>query len=153
MKITDELKKEAIIAEIQAANKDDVITEMAGHIATIYPNINKSQAVEVIMEREKLCSTALDVGVAIPHGKMSGISNFIIAFGRSIQGVDFESLDGKPTHLFVMILSPENSSGLHLKLLAKISKIFKIQGFRLKLMDAKTPQEIYDIIAEEDAKY
>lgn len=153
MKITDELKKEAIIAEIQADNKDDVISEMAGRIAAIYPNINESQAVDVIMEREKLCSTALDAGVAIPHGKMSGISNFIIAFGRSIQGIDFESLDDKPTHLFVMILSPENSSGLHLKLLAKISKIFKIQEFRLKLMDAKTPQDIYDIIAEEDAKY
>ena len=84
---------------------------------------------------------------------MSGISNFIITFGKSEQGIDFESLDGKPTHLFILILSPENSSGLHLKLLAKISQIFKIREFRSKLLNAKNSDEIYEIISEEDAKH
>lgn len=153
MKITDELKKETIIAFLKSKTKNDVIKELTSHIAKLYPNINTEQAYEVIIEREKLCSTALDAGVAIPHGKMSGISNFVISFGRSEQGVEFDSLDGKPSHLFILILSPENSSGLHLKLLAKISKIFKIQEFRSQLMKAKTSDEIYEIIAQEDAKY
>ena len=153
MNITDELKKETIIAYLKSKNKNEVIKELTNHISKLHPNINTDQAYEVIIEREKLCSTALDVGVAIPHGKMSGISNFIITFGKSEQGIDFESLDGKPTHLFILILSPENSSGLHLKLLAKISKIFKIQEFRSKLLNAKNSDEIYEIIAEEDAKH
>lgn len=153
MKITDELKKETIIAFLKSTNKNEVIKELTNHISKSHPNLNPDQAYEVIIEREKLCSTALDAGVAIPHGKMSGISNFVISFGKSAEGVDFESLDGKPTHLFILILSPENSSRLHLKLLAKISKIFKSQEFRSKLMNAKTSDEIYEIIEEEDAKY
>ncbi|NIP37537.1 MAG: PTS sugar transporter subunit IIA [Candidatus Dadabacteria bacterium] len=153
MNITDELTKDAIIPHLESKTKNDVIKELASHICKHHPNINPQQASEVIMEREKLCSTALDAGVAIPHGKMSGLSNFAISFGKSTEGIDFESLDGKPTHLFILILSPENSSGMHLKLLAKISKIFKIQEFRSKLLNANTSGEIYDIIAEEDAKY
>ncbi|NIP30613.1 MAG: PTS transporter subunit EIIA [Candidatus Dadabacteria bacterium] len=153
MKITDELKKESIIASLQSKSKDDVIKELTSLISKQYPSINTEQAYEIITEREKLCSTALDAGVAIPHGKMSGISNFVICFGRSEPGVDFDSLDGKPTHLFILILSPESSSGMHLKLLAKISKIFKIQEFRSKLMKASTSDEIYEIIAQEDAKF
>ena len=153
MNITDELKKETIIASLKSKNKNEVIKELTNHISQSHPNINPDQAYEVIIEREKLCSTALDAGVAIPHGKMSGISNFVILFGRSVEGVDFDSLDGKPTHLFILILSPENSSGLHLKLLAKISKIFKVAECRSKLMNAETSDEIFDIISEEDAKY
>ena len=122
MNITDELTKDNIIAHLQSKTKNDVINELTDHICKHHPNINPQQASEVIMEREKLCSTALDAGVAIPHGKMSGISNFVIAFGRSPEGIDFDSLDGKPTHLFILMLSPESSSGMHLKLLAKISK-------------------------------
>ncbi len=153
MRIIEDLKKEAIIASLNSKNKDGVIRELTNHISSVYPNFNTDTAYETIIEREKLCSTALDAGVAIPHGKMSGLTNFITVFGRSIGGIDFESLDNKPTHLFFLILSPENSSGLHLKVLAKISKIFKIPEFRSKLLAAKDIDEIHELIADEDAKY
>ncbi len=90
--------------------------------------------------------------MAIPHGKVSGISNIIAAFGRSVEGVDFDSLDGKPTHLFILLLAPETSSGIHLKLLARISRMFSNPQFRSRLMIAATEEELYHMIIEEDAK-
>ena len=150
MKITDVLKKESIILSLKSRKKDQIIKELTDNLAPSQSDFNKSIAYETIMEREKLCSTALDAGVAIPHGKMSGINNFLTVFGRSTEGVDFESLDGKPTYLFFLILSPDNSSGLHLKLLAKISKIFKIPEFRENILKAKNVDEIYELISEQD---
>ncbi|GBD39548.1 PTS system fructose-specific EIIABC component [bacterium HR37] len=153
MKIADVLKKESVIPYLRSKTKAEVIRELSEHVSSVSNNINTERLVEVLMERERLCSTAVDSGVAIPHGKLSGISNIITAFGRSIEGVDFESLDGNPTHLFILLLAPENSAGTHLKLLARFSKIFKSPEFRSKLMQAKSQDEIYELIIEEDAKH
>jgi PTS system nitrogen regulatory IIA component len=153
MKLVDVLKKESVIANLHSKNKPEVIRELSQLLSSLYPNINPDRLFQVLMEREKLCSTAVDAGVAIPHGKLGGITNIIASFGRSLEGIDFESLDGHPSHLFILILAPENSSGAHLKLLARISKIFRDPDFRSRLMEAKSQDEIYDIIAEEDAKH
>jgi PTS system nitrogen regulatory IIA component len=153
MNIVDFLKKEAVIPELRSKNKTELVKELSQLVSSLYPNINTDSLFLVIMEREKLCSTAVDAGVAIPHGKLGGISNIIAAFGRSAKGIDFESLDGNPTHLFILILAPENAAGTHLKLLARISKIFKVADFRSRLMEAKSQDEIYELIAEEDAKH
>jgi PTS system nitrogen regulatory IIA component len=153
MKIADVLKKESVIPYLRSKTKAEVIRELSEHVSSVSNNINTERLVEVLMERERLCSTAVDSGVAIPHGKLSGISNIITAFGRSIEGVDFESLDGNPTHLFILLLAPENSAGTHLKLLARFSRIFKSPEFRSKLMQAKSQDEIYELIIEEDAKH
>lgn len=153
MKIADFLRKESVISELHSKNKTEVIKELSQLVSSLYQNINSDSLFQVLMEREKLCSTAVDAGVAIPHGKLGGISNIIAAFGRSEKGIDFESLDGNPTHLFILILAPENAAGTHLKLLARISKIFKLPEFRSKLMEAKSQDEIYEIIAEEDARH
>ena len=153
MNIVDFLKKESIIPELRSKNKTEVVKEFSQLVSSLYPNINTDSLFQVLMEREKLCSTAVDAGVAIPHGKLGGISNIIAAFGRSTKGIDFESLDGNPTHLFILILAPDNAAGTHLKLLARISKIFKVADFRYRLMEAKSQDEIYELIAEEDAKH
>jgi PTS system nitrogen regulatory IIA component len=154
MKIVDVLKKESIIPNLRSKTKPEVIEELSLCVSSLpYMNINPDRLVEVLMERERLCSTAVDSGVAIPHGKLSGISSIIAAFGRSREGIDFESLDGNPTHLFILLLAPENSQGAHLKLLARFSRIFKDPQFRSRLMEAKSQDEIYEIIAEEDAKH
>lgn len=153
MKLIDVLKKEAVIPDLHSKSKPDVIKEFSQLLSSLYPNINEDRLFQVLMEREKQCSTAVDSGVAIPHGKLGGISSIIASLGRSLPGIDFESLDGNPSHLFILILAPENSSGAHLKLLARISKIFRVPEFRARLMDAKSQDEIYEIIAEEDAKH
>jgi PTS system nitrogen regulatory IIA component len=150
--IADVLRKESVISNLKAKSKPGLIRELAERVAEQYPNLSRDNLVSVLLEREKLCSTAVDEGVAIPHGKISGLSSIIVAFGRSVEGIDFESLDGKPTHLFTLLLAPENSSGIHLKLLARISRIFKNPEFRSRLMGAQTEEELYNIIIEEDAR-
>ncbi|MEQ9620173.1 MAG: PTS sugar transporter subunit IIA [Deltaproteobacteria bacterium] len=153
MKISDVLERNAVIPNLNAQTKPGVIKELAEKITTVYPNINADRLVEVLMEREKLCSTAVDSGVAIPHAKLSGISEIISCFGRSIAGIDFDSLDLKKTHLFVVLIAPENSVGSHIQLLARISKVFRNPEMRADLMSAVSVDEIYESIILEDAKF
>lgn len=152
MKIIDVLKKESIFSNLNSQNKPDLLRELSELLTSYYPNIDTDTLFDVLLQREKLCSTAVDSGVAIPHCKMSGLSDIIAAFGRSKNGIDFESLDGNPTHLFILLLAPENAAGSHLKLLARISNIFKSPQFRKKLIDAQNRDEIYDLIKGEDEK-
>ena len=91
-------------------------------------------------------------GVAIPHGKLPGLGNLVAAFGVSRQGVDFEAIDGKPTHLFFALVAPENSAGVHLKALARISRLFKNPRFRAAILEAPTVEAIHALIVQEDAR-
>jgi PTS system nitrogen regulatory IIA component len=97
-----------------------------------------------------LGSTGIGDGVAIPHGKASDLHELIVAFGRSKKGIAFDAIDGKPVHLFFLLLAPENSTGQHLKALAKISKMLKTPNFRKKLIDARTTSDLYKAIIEQD---
>lgn len=153
MKISDVLESNSVVPKLNSQTKPDVIKELAEKISTIYPNINADRLVEALMEREKLCSTAVDSGVAIPHAKMSGISEIVACFGRSIGGIDFDSLDSKKTHFFIVLIAPENSVGSHIQLLARISKVFKNSELRATIMDAESGDEIYESIIAEDAKF
>jgi len=152
MKISDVLERETIIPDLQSRTKEDVIRELAENLASAHPGINDDKLIEVLMEREKLCSTAVDSGVAIPHAKLSGISDIIAGFGRSVEGIDYDSLDAELTHLFIILVAPETSIGAHIQLLARISKIFRNPDLRAKLMTLETKDEIYDSIIMEDAK-
>ncbi|HVN64840.1 MAG TPA: PTS sugar transporter subunit IIA, partial [Candidatus Binataceae bacterium] len=107
----------------------------------------------VLAERERLGSTAIGDGIAIPHGKLRGPTTIVGAFGRHLKGVDFESLDGAPTHLFFVLIAPEDSASLHLKALARVSRLFKESAFREKLLAASSADELYRLIKSEDARY
>jgi PTS system nitrogen regulatory IIA component len=152
MKISDVLERKTVIPNLQSRSKPDVIRELAENLASAHPNINDEKLIEVLMERERLCSTAVDSGVAIPHAKLSGISGIIAGFGRSMEGIDYDSLDAKLTHLFIILVAPETSIGAHIQLLARISRIFKNPELRARLMTLETQDEIYDSIIMEDAK-
>lgn len=152
MKLSEVLKKEAVLANLDAADKAEVLKELSYFTADNYPSLNEAKLYEALTAREKICSTALDEGVAIPHGKLSGINSIIAVFARKNDGVNFDSLDGNPTQLFMLLLSPENSSGDHINALARISKIFKNKVIRSKLLEANSKEEIYDILIEEDEK-
>jgi len=112
--------------------------------------IDKARAIDVLQQREKLGSTGIGDGVAIPHGKVSDLHELVVAFGRSKKGIAFDAIDGKPVHLFFLLLAPENSTGQHLKALAKISKMLKTPNFRKKLIEAKTKSDLYKAIVEQD---
>lgn len=133
-------------------SKPEVLKELASSLSRSNPGLKPDKLIEVLMEREKLGSTGIGEGVAIPHGKLGGLSNLCAAFGVSRGGVDFDAIDGKSTHLFFALVAPENSAGIHLKALARISRLFKNARFRQAIMDAKTSDEIYKLIADEDAR-
>lgn len=153
MKITDILGPEAVVAALRGRTKGDVIQELAGVVASDHPEIDRVRLVQALEDREKLNSTALGEGVAIPHGKLPGLQRVVAAFGRSPGGVDFSSLDGKPTHLFFLLVAPEDSAGAHLKALARISRLLKDEAFRRRLMTAGTAGDLYATIREEDDRY
>jgi PTS system nitrogen regulatory IIA component len=153
MKITDILTEDMVVPVLEGRSKMDVIVELAGVVASRHPEIDHGRLVQALEDREKLNSTALGEGVAIPHGKLPGLKRVVAAFGRSPGGVDFSSLDGKPTHLFFLLVAPEDSAGAHLKALARISRLLKDESFRQRLMRAGDGADLFRTIREEDDKY
>ncbi|MFH0812607.1 MAG: PTS sugar transporter subunit IIA [Pseudomonadota bacterium] len=153
MKIIELIDKNFVISNLSSKIKKDVLMEMVDCIVKKELDIDGNELLRVLLEREELGSTGIGDGIAIPHGKVKKIKKLIVSFGRSLEGVDFQSMDGKPTHIIFLLIAPENSAGIHLKALARISRLLKDSGFRKNLMEAQTSQEIYDIIAQEDEKY
>ena len=153
MRIDDFLAEDMVVSALEGRKKDDVIEELAEVVSRHHPEIDHWRLVGALQDRERLNSTALGEGVAIPHGRLPGVKRVVAAFGRSPQGVDFNSLDGKPTHLFFLLVAPEDSAGAHLKALARISRLLKDESFRARLMQAEDAATLYRIIREEDAKY
>ena len=153
MKITDILKKEFIIDNLVSADKASVLEELSFFLKSKGLVPEKENLLNALMEREKLGSTGIGENVAIPHAKSSEIDQIITIFGRSIKGVEFDSLDKKPVHFIYLVLAPANSSGQHLKVLARISRLLKNKPLRDAIMSASGANQIYSIIADEDSKY
>jgi len=150
MKITDMLKREFVLEQLKAGNKRDALAELAGVFALGRIKVDSEAMLHVLLERERLGSTGIGDGIAIPHGKLSGLEEMVVSFGRSREGIAFEAMDGKPVHLFFLLMAPENSAGQHLKALAKISRMLKDANFRKSLLEAKMHEELFRIIAEKD---
>ena len=153
MKITDILDEASVIQDLSSSSKKGILEELSNVLVERGKLPDRDKVVEVLLEREKLGSTGIGDGIAIPHGKMKGIKGLVTSFGRSIKGVNFESIDNKPTHLFFLLVAPENSAGVHLKALARISRLLKDSGLRNRLMEASDRQDLFRIIAEEDEKF
>lgn len=153
MRIEDILSENMVVPVLKADTKAGILAELAGTVADHHPEVDRARLLTALEDREKLNSTALGDGVAIPHGKLSGIKRVFAAFGRSPRGVDFESLDGKPTHLFFLLVAPEESAGAHLKALARISRLLKSSEFRARLIEAPDAGAVFATIRNEDAKY
>ena len=152
MKILDVLNTDAINVNLKAKDKKGVLDELVAPVAE-NSGADHEKLVKVLMERERLGSTGIGGGIGIPHGKLKNLENLILGFGLSRQGVDFESMDGRPTHIFFLLLTPESSAGMHLKLLARISRLLKNDGLKERLMQAGTAQDVIDIIKEEDEDF
>ncbi len=150
MKLSEILAEDYIIPELQARDKRSVLEELADVIAQHEPSVDKATLVRVLVERERLGSTGIGDGVAIPHGKLDTLAHPIISFGRSKKGLDFESMDGQPAYLFFLLVAPEGPSGVHLQALAKIARILKSGEFRRQLMEAPSRRRIYDTIVKTD---
>jgi PTS system nitrogen regulatory IIA component len=153
MKIIELLDPKCILPDLQATNKRGVLEELAAALVNGHTEVNLQAVVEVLLERERLGSTGIGDNIAIPHGKLPQLSQMLLGFGRSLKGVDFDSMDGKPSHLFFLLLAPANSAGLHLKALAKISRMLMSQTFRDSLMASGGPEDILRLIEEKDTEF
>jgi PTS system nitrogen regulatory IIA component len=150
MKLSEILKPEGIIANLNAHDKKGVLEELSGVITDQEPSLNKGYLLQVLLERERLGSTGIGEGIALPHGKVNKLDRLLVSFGRSLDGLSFDSIDDQPAYLFFLLVAPENSAGAHLQALAKISRVLKDSSFRQRLMAAKSRDEIYRIIVEKD---
>lgn len=133
-----------------AKTKTEALEELVNALIKGGLKLNCAKVIEVLQQREKLGSTGIGDGLAIPHGKIPSLDEIVVAFGRSKKGVDFDSLDGKPVHIFFLLLAPENSVGQHLKALARISKMLKKANFRQKLIETDSKSDLYKLIIEQN---
>ena len=146
MKISELLDPQAIISDLQATDKKGVLAELTDTLVALVPELEHGRVLEVLKEREKLGSTGIGDGVAIPHGKIANLAALQLVFARSTKGVDFESMDGQLTQLFFLLIAPEGAVGVHLKTLARISKLLKDINVRKQLLAAADAAAIYQII-------
>jgi len=153
MKISDILVRDALVLDLGSSDKPAILGELSDALAGAMPEIDAAKLLEVLSERENLQSTGIGDGVAIPHGKMPGLSRLVASFARSRSGVDFESIDGAPTHLFFLLVVPDNAGGQHLKALARISRFFRDASFRKALEEAEGAEAVLQVIEAEDAKF
>jgi PTS system nitrogen regulatory IIA component len=140
------LTKDSILPELKAETKKGVIEEMAGLMAFAGMFTDQAAAVQAVLAREEKMSTGMQNGIAIPHGKTDAVGQLVAAIGIHRTGVDFESMDGKPAHLFILTLSPENRAGPHIQFLAEISKVLSRPNLREQLLAANTADEILNLL-------
>ncbi len=152
MKLLDILPKKSIIPDLKGRSKKQVLEELIDALLNEKPELDRERLMAVLLERERLGSTGIGDGIAIPHGKLKDLNQqqLILAFGKSSSGVDFESMDGKPVHLFFLLVAPENCTGIHLRALARIARLLKNAPVRKRLTNANTQDEIYAVIQQED---
>jgi PTS system nitrogen regulatory IIA component len=152
MNLTEILNRDFILEELEARNQHEVLDELVRVFAMGGVRFDPEAMLQVLLERERLGSTGIGDGIAIPHGKLQGLDEILLSFGRSSEGISFDAMDGKPVHLFFLLMAPENSAGLHLKILAKISRMLKDTALRNNLLQAKSKEEIWRIIEEQEQK-
>ena len=153
MKIMDYLNEEWVIPNLQGTDKPSILKELSSLLVKPCQVTSVEELLQVLLDREKLGSTGIGEGIAIPHGRLKKLKIFFISFGRSLKGVDFDSIDRKPSQLFFLVMAPENSAVDNLKLLSRIVTLLKEPSFKKRLMEAPSQKELFQIIAEEDEKY
>ncbi len=153
MKLTDILKKEFIIADLKGKDKTSVLDELTGFLKDHQAIGDKDALQSALIDREKLGSTGIGENVAIPHAKSGEVDQILTLFGRSVEGIDFDSLDKKPVHFVCLVIAPTQSTGHHLKALARISRLLKVESLRSDILQAENAERIYSVLVEEDSKF
>ena len=151
VKITDYMSEDLISLKLKSKNKDDVLMELADLIA-VSPEVHNEENViyKALIEREKLGSTGIGKGVAIPHAKTDAADRLTIAFGISKEKIDFKSLDNVNVNIFFVFASPMKDSQVYLKVLARISRLIREEEFRNELLACKTPAEVIECINKKE---
>ena len=151
IKILDVLKPEAVTTDLKGTTKQEVLVSLARLLFPRAGETVQAEILQALLDREKLGSTGIGSGVAVPHTKSSHVPSIACAFGVAKNGVDFEALDKAPVFLFFLLVAPPNSQSEHLNVLARIVRLLKDRMFRQSLREAKTSEEVLRLISEEDA--
>ena len=145
-----QLDPEDVILYLSASSRDDVLSELAARVAERYPYVPAEDLFRQLLEREGLGSTGVGDGIAIPHCKSPALKAPVILFGRSSSGIDFHSFDDKPVRLFFLLVAPEESAGIHLQLLSRISRLMKGATVRARLLEAACEDEVVEIVMDQE---
>ena len=148
MKLGDYLDSELVLPDLKATTKSDVLAELTEPIGRKVPGFDTQKAHKVLLDREYLGTTGIGDGVAIPHGKLESLDEILLVVGRSNQGVDFESLDFKPCHIFFLVLAPEQVAGIHLRILAHISRLLKDDHYRESFLAVEDKDALWSLLAQ-----
>ena len=152
MSLTELLDESAILVNIKATEKREVIEELAASLTACGKISDSSEVLQAVLEREKIMSTGIGKGVAIPHGKCKTVDKLVGVLGIKKDGVDFQSLDEQPVYLFFLLISPLNVSVPHIRALAHISRLLRHDHLRKRLIAAENPHQVLELIAEEEEK-
>jgi PTS system nitrogen regulatory IIA component len=152
MRITAYLSSASVVPELRGGGVDGVLRELSEVLARAAPSVGAAQIYTVLSDREKAAPTAMEKGVAIPHGRMPGVADLVACFGVSHQGIAFNARDGGLSHFFFALLAPENSAGIHLKALAKVSRILRSDSLRTSILNLSSASEMYELLVQEDAR-
>lgn len=153
MRLTDILLKEHIQIPLQSKERDDCIKDLISLLNNNNMLSDMDQAFQAVLDREKIMTTGVGNGIAIPHCKHSSCPNFSVALGINKNGINFESLDKKPVKIVFLLVGPENNPGLHIKLLSRISRLMSNEELRDQLLDCSTADEVVELINEEEDYY
>ncbi len=153
MKLTEILTESRIQLDLEASNKDEIIDQLVSLVVQGMGQVDRDAILTAVRTREKLMSTGVGNGVAIPHGKTDAVESLVAAFARCLEPVEYEALDGKPVSLVFLLIGPEDAAGPHIKALSRISRLLSYEEFRTRLANARTPGEIIEAISEEEKQY
>jgi PTS system nitrogen regulatory IIA component len=151
VKIADFLRPEAVIGSLTGRTAAEVLAELCRPVAAATGQ-DAGRLLQTLLDREKLGSTGIGEGVAIPHGKVAGLPTLVASFGRSAEGIDFRAIDGRPARLFLALFAPEASAGVHLKALARVSRAFRSPAFRDAILAAPDAAAIWRLVEAEDQR-
>jgi PTS system nitrogen regulatory IIA component len=146
MNLKKVLTPETVWVDLKGGSKQGVIEEMISRLGAAGKIEDSEAALSAVLERESKMSTGMQNSVAIPHGKTDAVEELVAAVGLHKAGVDFESMDGEPSHIFIMTLSPTQRTGPHIQFLAEVSRLLSKADEREKLLAATTHAEIYEIL-------
>ncbi len=153
MKITDILTEEMIRTNLPEKNKTDVINSLIEIVARKDKVHDKEKVRQAIFEREKIMSTGVGNGFAIPHGKTDAVADIVGAFATTADPIDYQSLDEQPVRIVLLLVGPETMVGQHIKLLSRISRLMNKEDFRKRLLQAESPARVFEIFKTEESAY
>jgi fructose-specific phosphotransferase system IIA component len=153
MKISDILDETLVKTNLPGKTKDEIITQMIDIVGTSKKVLDKEKVKEAIFEREKIMSTGVGNGFAIPHGKTDAVSDIVAAFAVTAEPIDYQSLDEQPVRLVFLLVGKDSMVGPHIKLLSRISRLMNKEEFRKKLLSAASSKEVLEIFRAEEATY